>query len=189
MRIASPPAATVSWRSRGETGRLVSDESGVSMVEFTIALPLLLFLLFAIFDLSMVVARKVVLVRSLESAALAGAKQLSNNCVSGAQSKFAWELGRSPLLSTTQTVLATPEILCLDSAATKSTPVGGKCAGGQTKILNLNVASRIPCAFFCSLVLNDRGQRMLPTLSRDGARDSFNYALSLDIPIENENEC
>lgn len=142
-------------------------ERGATMLEFAIALPVVLFILFAIMDLSIISTSQILLAQALHRSGAVAARQSESSwsdCKAGAQDAFARQLSQYGFFGGIATAKASFDY------ENSSNP----------RAVLATVQAKITCFMFCGLLLNHK-----PGAGASGV----NFSLRAYYLIEDPQKC
>ena len=147
--------------------------NGVSMLEFAITLPLLICFIFAIIDLSIVISSKVILSDALYQAAREAARLTNKRdfeCREEALRKFKEHAAVFGVFARIKEKLPDFDFHASDA--------------WQDRTVRVTLSAKIPCVFFCRLLLNPSGI----SLSGSGS-ETINFSSRYDMILEDQKKC
>lgn len=168
-----PMPTTKSIKSR--TIVAASSLRGVSMLEFSIVIPVVLLIIFAILDLSIVMAARVMLTSALERTGLAAARmtlETAGECAAASRTEFTRQAG---------------SVRFLLSGVADSTDFNFQITDmlpGAPRTVRASLNASIPCMFFCRLLIGRNG---ISVSSSGNSR--MNFSRRFDYPLENQRKC
>lgn len=148
----------------------VWSSTGATLVEFAITLPIALLLIFAIIDLSIVIASRTIIADALYLAGAEGSRSSSimkSECRERARRAFQDRISKIGFVARMGQIQA-------DFAFLEIVP----------RTMRATVRARIPCVFFCPLLMSGSGL----SITRSGP-DGIDYKALYDFILEDETRC